>query len=153
MDKIMIGWQEWCSFPQLNILAIKAKVDTGATTSSLHALNIEPFIQNHESMVRFDVQPLQYRHDIILQCAAPLIDKRIVTDSGGHKEERYVIRSLAKLGEYSWEIDVTLADRVTMKYRMLLGRTALAGRFMIDPLASTLLGRLSKKKLQTYYPH
>ena len=151
MEKNMIGWQEWCGLPELGIGAIKAKVDTGATTSSLHAFQIEPYTHEHCHYVRFQIHPLQNRQDIVLSCSAPVLGKRRVTDSGGHTEERYAIRTCVQFPEGSYDIDITLADRETMKYRMLLGRNALADRFIIDPAASYLLGKMKKKTLRNLY--
>jgi len=137
----VIGWREWMSFPELEIGHIKAKIDTGARTSALHAFYVEPFHENGVAMVRFGIHPLQKRMDIALECAAPVLDQRIITDSGGHPEMRYVIETPVTLGDITWPIQVTLTNRDNMRFRMLLGRTALQERFLIDPSRSYLLGK------------
>lgn len=140
-NKIMIGWREWLSLPDIGIPAIKAKVDTGAKTSALHAFELEAYQEEGLDMVRFKIHPLQKRTDIILTCHAPIADQRIVTDSGGHREMRYVIRSNIVIGTVSTEAEITLTDRDTMLFRMLLGRNAMDGLCTVDPAASYLMGR------------
>lgn len=140
MDKIEIGWREWLALPDLNISAIKAKIDTGARTSALHAFFVEPFMQDGCEMVRFGVHPLQDRDDIEIICEYPIKDYRQVSDSGGHKEMRYVIEVMVQLGENRWPIEMTLTNRDSMKFRMLLGRTAMSGITVI-PDKSFLFGR------------
>ena len=131
-----IGWREWISLPALGLGAVKAKVDTGARTSSLHAFDLERFTEHGKSMVRFSVHPLQRRDDVVVHCRAEVIDERSVSDSGGHNERRLVIFTPIRLGEHEWETEVTLTDRAEMRFRMLLGRAALRGRFLVDPGAS-----------------
>ena len=139
---VSIGWREWLILPDLGIPAIKAKIDTGARTSALHAFRIESFKKNAEEWVHFWIHPLQKRTDVEIMCEAKVVDKRTVKDSGGHAEERFVIKTLAHLGPHSWPIEITLTSREDMLFRMLLGRTALSdGKFAIAPDASYLLGR------------
>jgi hypothetical protein len=136
-----IGWREWLSLPQLGIPHLKAKVDTGARTSALHACYVEPYRAHGIRMVRFGIHPLQRRTDIIIECNAAVLDRRHVTDSGGHREKRYVIETLAELGDVSWPLELTLTNRDSMRFRMLLGRTAMENRFVVIPSSSYLLGR------------
>lgn len=137
-----LGWREWVSLPELGIPAIKAKIDTGARTSALHAFRIEPFTRNKTEHVRFWLHPLRNKKQVILICEAPVVQKRLVKDSGGHSEERYVIESTVCVGEHSWNIELTLTSREDMMFRMLLGRSAINdGKLKIDPSASYLAGR------------
>lgn len=137
----LIGWKEWLTLPDLGIPAIKAKIDTGARTSALHTFSLESFTATGQPMVRFGIHPLQKRRDVELFGEAPVIDRRRVKDSGGHVEKRYVIQTTAVLGRVYWPIQVTLTNRDGMLFRMLLGRTALERRFIVDPGRSYISGR------------
>lgn len=134
----MVGWREWVSLPELGIEKIKAKVDTGARTSALHAFSLKPFKENGRERIRFDIHPLQHNTDKIVTCTADIIDLRWVSDSGGHREERYVVHTPVIVGDLSWPIEITLTERDTMLFRMLLGRSAIRKRFLVNPARSFL---------------
>ena len=133
---VSIGWREWVSLPELGIEKIKAKVDTGARTSALHAFALSPFHHKGKERVRFDIHPLQKNIVKIATCVADVIDMRWVTDSGGHKELRYVISTPIIIGGDSWPIEITLTERDTMLFRMLIGRGAIRQRFVVNPAKS-----------------
>lgn len=151
MNKLVVGSEEWCSFPELGIPTIKARVDSGAKTSALHAINIAPFVKNDSSWVKFDINPIQNNSKTIIHCEAPLIDKRIVKSSSGFREQRYVIKTNLKIGELTWPIEMTLTNRDTMGFRMLLGREAMSGRILVDPEKQFLLGEPTNDNLNEIY--
>jgi ribosomal protein S6--L-glutamate ligase len=150
-DKILIGWGEWCALPGLGVPAIKAKIDTGAKTSSIHAFNIEPKTVRGKEYVHFNIHPLQRNDAVIVACKAPIIDRRLVMSSNGHKEHRFVIATILELAGQDWEIEITLSNRDPLTFRMLLGREALNGRVLIDPSHSLRHGNLTKKHLNSLY--
>ena len=150
-SKIIVGSEEWCSFPDLGINAIKARVDSGAKTSSIHAFNIHKFRRDGQIWVSFEVHPVQNNRRVVIRCEKPIIDKRVVKSSSGISETRYVINSLIKIGDESCEIELTLANRDSMGYRMLLGREAMSGRMLVDPALSFCLGEVTDEQLDKYY--
>ncbi len=145
-NKISVGWREWVSLPELGINRIKAKIDTGARTSALHAFDLRVYTEKGVKMVWFAIHPIQKRVDIVKECMTEVIDERWVSDSGGHKEKRYVIQTNLLLGDLQWPIEMTLTNRDTMKFRMLLGRTAMENRLVVDPAASYLQGKRKIRK-------
>ena len=142
---VTVGWREWVAFPEIGLPAVRAKVDTGAATSALHAHAIETHEEDGETWARFVVHPF-FRHErLSVRCEAPVIDERSVTSSSGHTESRVVIGVTFRLGVRSdapeWPVELTLTDRRKMRFPMLLGREAMAGRVLVDSGASFLLGR------------
>lgn len=139
-----IGWNEWAALPDLGIKKIRCKVDTGARTSALHAFYVEEFEENGARRVRFGLHPKQGDTDTEVHCVADVTDVRDVTDSGGHTDSRYVITTAVVVGNRSWPIELTLTNRDTMRFRMLLGRTALVDNFVVDAGASCIAGPPSR---------
>ncbi len=150
-DKVIVGSEEWCAFPQLGIPTIKARVDSGAKTSALHAVNISPFQRDGENWVKFDINPIQNNTKTVIHCQAPLVDKRIVKSSSGFREQRYVIKSQIKIGTADWDVELTLTNRDSMGFRMLLGREAMSGRILVDPEQKYLLGQPTRESLKELY--
>lgn len=136
--KITVGWRETLNLPELRLDGIKAKIDTGARTSCLHAFKLETFTKEHSLWVRFWIHPQQHTDEVAI-CEAPVVDQRVVRDSGGHEEQRYVILTELNMAGESWLIEVTLTNRENMVFRMLLGRTAMHDRIIVDPTESFLL--------------
>ena len=147
----VLGNDEWCVFEDLGIPAIRARVDSGARTSSLQAMNTKIVMRHGEEWVTFEVHPLQHNRSIAIPCSARLIDRRMVRGSTGISEERLVIRTRLTLGKDSFPIELTLASRDSMEYRMLLGREALSGRYLVDPAKSALQGDFSEDTLNDLY--
>lgn len=137
----MLGWREWVALPELGIALMKAKIDTGARSSALHAATLEPYLKGGEPWLMFAVHPMQKDNDVILECHAPIKDRRLVANSGGHKQRRYVIETPLLLGQTLTHAEITLTKRDSMRFRMLIGRTAMNKHFIIDPSASYLQGK------------
>lgn len=137
-----LGWREWFALPALGIDLIKAKIDTGARSSALHTETIELYQKNDENWLMFTVQSRQNQNDKIIECHAPIKDRRLVSDSGGHKQRRYVIETHLLCGQHLIQAEITLTNRDSMRFPMLLGRTALHKRqVLINPNESYLQGK------------
>lgn len=145
IPKLIIGWREAIDLPDLGIRQIIAKSDTGARTSALHAFRMETFRDRGIDRIKFWVHPHQKNNLKTVMCVADVVDQRVVSDSGGHREKRYVVQTTIRIGIWEWPIECTLTNRGSMQYRMLLGRTAMKGHFMVDPDRSFLLGRTNSK--------
>ncbi len=139
--KTCIGWREWIGFPELGIERIKAKIDTGARTSAIHAYRVRKIDDADEPRVEFFLHPVQRRREPEIQCVARIIDERTIKSSNGKQETRYVIITPMRLGEAVWPIELTLTDRDQMGFRVLAGRAAIRGHCVVDPALSFLLGR------------
>ena len=147
--RLLVGWREWIALPNLGIAAIKAKIDTGARSSSLHAFNMETFDRAGATWVRFDVHPLQRNTTATVQAEARVLEFRHIRSSSGHQTLRPVIRADLALDGRRWAVELTLAARDEMGFRMLLGREALRRRFVVDPSRSYLVGKPPKRQTST----
>ena len=141
MSKLTIGWREWLALPKLEVPLIKAKVDTGARTSSLHAFDVETFRRRGVERVRFKIHPLQRSSRETIAAEAELIEHRLVKSSTGKQTLRPVIATTIDLMGSMWDIELTLINRDSMGFRMLLGREAIRGLFVVDPGRSFLAGK------------
>ena len=139
--KLAVGWREWIELPALGGARVKAKVDTGARTSALHACNIVEQEIDGEQYVSFDLHPVQDNDEVVISCQARVFEKRTVRNSGGESEERYVIITPARLGGDAFDIELTLTERDKMRFRMLLGRTAIRHRFLVNAGRSFIGGQ------------
>ena len=139
--RITLGWREWIELPGLGVDGILAKVDTGAKTCALHTFYIDDFEREGEQWIRFGLHPNRHSDRRAVHCEARVKEKRDVTDSGGHVENRYVIETEIKVGDDFYLTDITLTNRDNMKYRFLLGRNAIRRRFVVDPAGSYRLGK------------
>jgi hypothetical protein len=137
----IIGWREWVSLPSLGIEAVKAKIDTGARTSALHAYDVRIVREGEQDMVHFKVHPLQRTTRVTIEASALLIDRRRVKSSSGHSTRRPVIRTTMLLAGRRIPIELTLVNRDEMGFRMLLGRQALRKRFLVDTGKSYLVSQ------------
>lgn len=139
-EKTVAGWKEWVRLPELGVELISAKLDTGAKSSAIHARDIIEFEKRGAPWVEFLLCAEQSpNNNESVYCTAPVIDKRAIRSSSGHVQDRYVVRTLIQLGDETWPVEFTLANRDQMEFRVLLGRDALAGCFVIDPEAVCLL--------------
>ena len=135
---LVVGWREWVALPDLDINRIKAKIDTGARTSALHTFSVESLNRNNTLRIRFKVRPLQQNKKTVITCESDVFDQRIIRDSGGNEELRYVIKTDIILGNKRWSIEITLTNRDSMGFRMLLGRTAMRN-LIVHPKRSFII--------------
>lgn len=142
-EPFVLGWEEWAAFPGLGLPAVKAKVDTGARTSALHAVSVEPFGPVTNPQIRFILHPIPEKPDIEVICSAPALGQREITSSNGESEMRWVIETPVQVGEKTWPIELTLTNRESMAYRMLLGRQAILADMVVNPTQSCAQGELS----------
>ena len=151
-ERTIIGWAEWVQLPQLGLPLIKAKVDTGARTSALHAFSVETFSKRGAPWVRFQIHPIRGSKNLTVTCEAPVIDRRLVTDSGGKSEKRLVIETLARVGDVSRRIEITLTNREKMAFRMLLGRQAISKfDFLVNPAQTALIQKFKPSVVLDIY--
>ena len=152
VEKRVIGWREWVGLPELGVSHIKAKVDTGARTSALHAFDVLPFMRRGEPWVRFAIHPTQRDDTLIVPCESKVADRRFVTNSGGQREKRYVIETMLRVGDGEWPIELTLTNRDEMGFRMLIGRNAMHRRLIVDPSLSFQSSKRRKKRVKSSRP-
>lgn len=143
-DLPIIGWREWVSLDQLGVKAIKAKVDSGARSSSLHVFELQDFERDGAQWVRFKVHPLQSNSEVEVEVEAAVLEYRSVRSSSGKASLRPVIETHVSMMGQTWPIEITLARRDKMRFRMLLGRQAFRGRFLLDSGASYYGGKPSR---------
>ncbi|TWU15233.1 ATP-dependent zinc protease family protein [Allorhodopirellula heiligendammensis] len=142
----IIGWREWVGLPELGVGRVKAKIDTGARSSSIHAFDVETYVENEVERVRFSIHPVQNRDDVFVNADVPILERRHVRSSNGDVAERIVIRTPLAILQRRIMVDLTLANRDAMGFRMLVGREAVRKRFLVDPAASFLAGRRHRRK-------
>lgn len=149
----LLGWREWCRLPDLHLPLIKAKIDTGAKTSAIHAFDIKPFTKKGIGYVGFSVHPIQGNDKIVTKCSAKIKDQRMVTSSNGSRERRYVIDTELQFENIDdvWNIELTLSNRDPLRYRMLLGREALRDFIIINPNKSFLMGKFKPSAVLKEY--
>lgn len=150
-NKHVIGCDEWLSLSELGIPAIKARIDSGAKTSAIHAYNIQTYRKDNALWVNFEVHPLTNDRRTIVRCDAEVVDRRVVKSSSGISEKRYVIKTVVALGDAHWDIELTLTNRDAMGYRMLLGREGMKDRFIIDPSQPCINGDIAPETIQNLY--
>ncbi|MCC9644850.1 RimK/LysX family protein [Rhodopirellula sp. JC740] len=143
---VVIGWREWVGLPELKVRHVKAKIDTGARSSSLHAFDVETYFDGDIERVRFSIHPVQKRDDVHVEADVPILERRHVRSSNGETSERIVIRTSLEILRRRIMVDLTLANRDSMGFRMLVGREAIRNRFLVDSAASFLAGRRKRKR-------
>ncbi len=150
-EKYVLGWEEWLALPQLNLPVIKAKIDTGAKISTLHAVDIEEIKVKRQAYVQFITYPFLNDFTIARQACVPIADKRSIISSNGIKEVRYVVQTDLQVGTRQVTIELSLTNRKQMQFPMLVGREAIKQCAIVDPSKSYCLGRKSIKEMKKYY--
>lgn len=150
-DLKVIGSEEWCVFEEIGIPAIKARIDSGAKTSSIQAANAKVFERGGQEYVKFEVYPIQENRSINIECEARLVDRRTVKSSSGIAEQRFVIKTPVTIGKDTFDIELTLANRDTMEFRMLLGREALNHRYIVNSAETYLQKEITDSELTQKY--
>jgi hypothetical protein len=150
-EPIVLGWREWLALPKFGIVAIKAKIDSGARTSSLHVESLEEYVHEDRPWLRFAVLTGR-RGEQAVHCTAAVADRRAVSDSGGHVTLRWFIRTEFEVGGRRWESEMNLTSRPDMLFPLLLGRDALRGRFVVDPAAAYRCGRPAPRRRRRMPP-
>jgi len=145
-EKLTVGWRESVALPGLGIPVIKAKLDTGARTSAIHAFALERFTERGAPRLRLWIHPRQRNERDEVVCEADIVDERLVTDSGGHRERRLVIETPLALAGHTWTVEMTVTNRDIMRFRLLIGRTAMHGRLLVDPGRSYVQGRRRRRR-------
>lgn len=148
---IIVGSEEWCSLPELGLPAIKARIDSGAKTSALHASNLRKLYKGDELWVSYEVHPLHENRRVIVQCESKVLDTRMIKNSSGVSEKRFVIQTQLEIDDQSWEIEVTLANRDTMGFKMLLGREAMNKRILVNPADGPRLKTFGREQIKELY--
>lgn len=139
------GWREWVSLPGLDVPWIKAKLDTGARSSAMHAFDTEEFVRDDAKWVRFSIHPWQRSADDAVTVELPIYDRRLVRSSSGHSDERYVVLMDVRLLESTITVEMTLSRRDEMGFRLLIGREALRQGFLVDSSCSYVGGRPKRR--------
>ncbi len=147
----VIGSVEWCRFDQLGVPAVKARVDSGAKTSALQANKIKPFIKDGQEWVKFEVNPIQDNRSISINCEERVVSRRVIKNTSGIAEERFVIRTTMQLGDHFIDVNLTLANRDSMEYRMLLGREAFSDKFLVDVSKQFLQEEIQEEEIKKIY--
>ena len=149
----VIGSVEWCRFPKLGVPAVRARVDSGAKTSTIQANKIKPFIKDGQEWVKFEINPIQDNRSIVISCEERVTGRKLIKNTSGISEERLVFETTVQLGAHEFKIDLTLANRDSMEFRMLLGREAFMDKFLVDVSQEFLQGDISEEALiQLYKP-
>ncbi len=147
----VVGSVEWCRFQKLGVPAVKARVDSGAKTSTIQANRIKTFIKDGQEWVKFEINPIQDNRSIVISCEERVTGRKLIKNTSGISEERLVFQTSMKLGEQIFNVDLTLANRDSMEFRMLLGRDAFKDKFLVDVSREFAQGEISDEELTRLY--